>query len=283
MNQIIAKFNSKKTDQNRNNFSSKYTRDFFLKIHKFKEINPEEKKIKGFFVQRVVISLNDFENFLQGQAAHLINKIIMVAHDNKSNKNYFYYDLHRKFFSNDANVIAILKKIKANYHKKNYHNNFQCTLFGYEYKRNYCWSKDEKSPFFIKKIDLKFDQNQFNTTQFNNGQEMNNLDGSNSVIANKKQLGFLNTINSTQINYDQHQQIWLRSRFWLILLSLLFGYLGLDRFYAGSKIYGWLKLLTLGGLGLWWLFDLMLALFGNIKDINGFFIDKWTISFFSKY
>jgi len=41
------------------------------------------------------------------------------------------------------------------------------------------------------------------------------------------------------------------------LLSLFFGYLGADYFYLGFPLFGMAKLCTLGGLGLWWVFDIV--------------------------
>jgi len=41
------------------------------------------------------------------------------------------------------------------------------------------------------------------------------------------------------------------------LLSLFFGYLGADYFYLGFPLFGMAKLCTLGGLGLWWIFDIV--------------------------
>lgn len=55
----------------------------------------------------------------------------------------------------------------------------------------------------------------------------------------------------------------------LVLLSFLFGSLGIDRFYVGRIGLGIFKLLTLGGLGLWWLIDFVLALCGAMKDNEG--------------
>ncbi|HOJ30557.1 MAG TPA: TM2 domain-containing protein [bacterium] len=58
---------------------------------------------------------------------------------------------------------------------------------------------------------------------------------------------------------------------WLVvvLLSALVGQFGIDRFYLGYTGLGILKLLTLGGCGIWWLIDLILVATNNIKDANG--------------
>jgi TM2 domain-containing membrane protein YozV len=50
------------------------------------------------------------------------------------------------------------------------------------------------------------------------------------------------------------------------LLSLLLGYFGIDRFYLGKIGTGILKLITLGGFGLWYLIDLILVLGGAQTD-----------------
>lgn len=48
---------------------------------------------------------------------------------------------------------------------------------------------------------------------------------------------------------------------WVVVLvfSAVFGQLGVDRFIMGKVGTGILKLLTLGGLGVWWLVDLILV------------------------
>ena len=43
-----------------------------------------------------------------------------------------------------------------------------------------------------------------------------------------------------------------------IVMSAMFGNLGVDRFMMGHIWLGILKLITLGGLGVWWLVDLIL-------------------------
>jgi TM2 domain-containing membrane protein YozV len=58
----------------------------------------------------------------------------------------------------------------------------------------------------------------------------------------------------------------------LLLLSLFFGAFGADRFYVGKIGTGVLKLLTLGGCGIWSLIDLILLLMGKFKDKDGNYI-----------
>ena len=53
------------------------------------------------------------------------------------------------------------------------------------------------------------------------------------------------------------------------LLSLLLGTFGIDRFYLGKIGTGILKLITLGGFGLWTLIDLIITLVGAQRDKQG--------------
>ncbi|MCI6518672.1 MAG: TM2 domain-containing protein [Prevotellaceae bacterium] len=41
-------------------------------------------------------------------------------------------------------------------------------------------------------------------------------------------------------------------------MSIFIGYLGIDRIYVGDVGWGFLKMLTCGGIGIWWLIDLFL-------------------------
>ena len=52
-----------------------------------------------------------------------------------------------------------------------------------------------------------------------------------------------------------------------LLLAILIP--GIDRIYAGSIGLGVLKLITLGGFGLWWLIDLIMLVTGGYKDGSG--------------
>lgn len=59
------------------------------------------------------------------------------------------------------------------------------------------------------------------------------------------------------------------SLFLAISLSLFFGGFGADRFYLGYTVIGFLKLLSLGGFGIWSLIDLILLLAGVLKPEDG--------------
>jgi len=67
------------------------------------------------------------------------------------------------------------------------------------------------------------------------------------------------------------QTVLVSEKDWVVtlVLAVVLGFLGIDRFYAGSIGLGVLKLLTSGGLGLWWLIDIILLATGNYKDGNG--------------
>jgi TM2 domain-containing membrane protein YozV len=50
-----------------------------------------------------------------------------------------------------------------------------------------------------------------------------------------------------------------KDRTTVLVLAVLLGNLGVDRFYLGDSGMGALKLLTLGGCFIWWLVDLFTA------------------------
>lgn len=54
-----------------------------------------------------------------------------------------------------------------------------------------------------------------------------------------------------------------------LILSIILGGLGIDRFYLGYTMLGILKLITGGGLGIWWLIDIILIATRKLPDAQG--------------
>ena len=60
-----------------------------------------------------------------------------------------------------------------------------------------------------------------------------------------------------------------KSKTTTLIISILLGELGIDRFYLGYTGLGILKLVTLGGGGIWWLIDIIMIVTGKMKDAKG--------------
>lgn len=54
-----------------------------------------------------------------------------------------------------------------------------------------------------------------------------------------------------------------------LLYSILLGFLGMDRFCLGQTGTAVGKLLTLGGVGVWWIFDVILLVTGSLQPEDG--------------
>jgi TM2 domain-containing membrane protein YozV len=66
----------------------------------------------------------------------------------------------------------------------------------------------------------------------------------------------------------------MKSKTTTLIISLLLGELGIDRFYLGYTGLGILKLLTVGGCGIWYIIDIILILTDKMKDKNGNALEK---------
>ncbi|MFZ3385966.1 MAG: TM2 domain-containing protein [Candidatus Hydromicrobium sp.] len=57
-----------------------------------------------------------------------------------------------------------------------------------------------------------------------------------------------------------------------LVMSIVFGQLGVDRFIMGHVGLGILKLITFGGFGIWWIVDVILIAtkynFSNVKWVD---------------
>jgi hypothetical protein len=66
-----------------------------------------------------------------------------------------------------------------------------------------------------------------------------------------------------------------KSRGVALTLAIFLGVFGAHRFYAGKVGTGLLQLCTLGGLGVWYLYDVILVASGGFTDSEGRRISRW--------
>lgn len=66
-----------------------------------------------------------------------------------------------------------------------------------------------------------------------------------------------------------------RSRGVALALASLLGPFGAHRFYVGKTGTGVLMLCTLGGAGIWYLYDLIIVAGGSFRDAEGRLVSRW--------
>ena len=66
-----------------------------------------------------------------------------------------------------------------------------------------------------------------------------------------------------------------RSRTVAFVLAFFLGVFGAHRFYVGKTGTAVLQLCTLGGLGIWWLIDVIVVGSGSFRDAEGRLISSW--------
>lgn len=83
----------------------------------------------------------------------------------------------------------------------------------------------------------------------------------------ESQEQWINTLRKSASTSDKSWSVTL-------YLSLFLGYIGADRFYLHSVGLGFMKLITCGGGGIWWIADLILLLRGKLRDAEGRIISR---------
>ncbi|HEX9755999.1 MAG TPA: TM2 domain-containing protein [Gemmatimonadales bacterium] len=66
-----------------------------------------------------------------------------------------------------------------------------------------------------------------------------------------------------------------KSRTVALILSIFLGWAGAHRFYVGKIGTGLLMLCTFGGLGIWYLYDLITIAGGSFTDVDGRRLRHW--------
>ena len=83
-------------------------------------------------------------------------------------------------------------------------------------------------------------------------------------------------------SYDPHPEtdepeVSERSRGVALALGFFGGFFGLHRFYVGKTQTGVAMILTFGGFGVWWLYDMVLLASGEFRDADDLPLRNWAV------
>jgi len=85
-------------------------------------------------------------------------------------------------------------------------------------------------------------------------------------------------IYSDEGDENPQPEVSKRSRGVALALSVFGGWFGLDRFYVGKISTAIPKLITFGGFGIWWLYDVVLIATGEFRDVDDLPLRQWEVS-----
>lgn len=78
-----------------------------------------------------------------------------------------------------------------------------------------------------------------------------------------------------QEQHTSREDVSEKKRSVALLLCVLYGWLGLHRFYVGKAGTALLMMLTIGGFGIWYIIDLVWLVSGTFEDSEGKVIYDW--------
>ena len=87
-----------------------------------------------------------------------------------------------------------------------------------------------------------------------------------NIIVNVTNANTQSSTNDRQFNNGR--EIVERNWTTAMILSVLLGWIGVDRFYAGHYGLGLLKLFTLSCYGIWWIIDIIMFATKNVRYVK---------------